>query len=48
MLPFDPDFRWGLKKEKSIWYKNITLFRQNKIGSWENVLLKIKKLLENK
>ena len=48
MLPFDPDFRWGLKNEKSIWYENIILFRQNKIESWENVLLKIKKLLENK
>ena len=48
MLPYVPDFRWGLKNSKTTWYKNVRLFRQKKINSWESVILEIKKaLIEN-
>ena len=48
MLPYVPDFRWGLKNSKTTWYKDVRLFRQKKINSWEGVILEIKKaLIEN-
>ena len=42
LLPFVPDFRWGYKGSKTPWYEKIRLFRQKKIGSWDNVIKKIK------
>ena len=48
MLPYVPDFRWGLKNSKTTWYKDVRLFRQKKINSWESVILELKKaLIEN-
>ena len=35
LLPFIPDWRWGLKGTNSIWYPTVTLFRQNKRGNWD-------------
>jgi hypothetical protein len=36
-LPFVPDWRWLLKREDSPWYPTIRLFRQTKLGCWEDV-----------
>ena len=41
MIPKVPDFRWGLNKSSSMWYNNITLYRQNETYDWENVFLDI-------
>ena len=49
MLPFVPDFRWGIKGSNTHWYgKNVKLFRQKKINDWDNVVFEIKSLLETK
>lgn len=37
LLPFRPDFRWGLDKEKTDWYPNMRLLRQKKAGDWNSV-----------
>ena len=46
LLPLVNDFRWGTKNEKTVWYKNVKLFRQTKINQWQDVVIKIKKNLE--
>ncbi len=33
---------WSKEKQQSIWYKSIQIIEQNEIGSWENVVQKIK------
>jgi ADP-heptose:LPS heptosyltransferase len=38
LLPFAPDFRWLLNRNDSPWYPTVRLFRQKRIGSWEEPL----------
>ena len=42
MIPYVPDFRWGLKKSTTPWYDSIKLFRQKKIDDWDSVIYEIK------
>jgi len=36
-----PDWRWGKKGEKSIWYKSAKLFRQKTVRQWDSVFQSI-------
>ncbi len=47
LLPLIPDWRWGLKGTKSIWYPTITLFRQTKRGNWDALFEEILNHLKN-
>ena len=42
MLPYTADYRWLLERSDSPWYKSVTLFRQNQIGDWSEVIADIK------
>jgi len=42
LLPFDPDWRWQLDREDSPWYPTIRLFRQHKLGDWQEVIERVK------
>ena len=42
LLQYVPDWRWMMHRNDSPWYKSVKLFRQEKIGEWENGLLKLK------
>jgi tetratricopeptide (TPR) repeat protein len=46
LLPFNPDWRWLLGREDSVWYPTMRLFRQKKPGDWggiiENIIGKLK------
>lgn len=41
MLPFAPDWRWLLGRDTSPWYPNLRLYRQPKIGDWNDVVGRI-------
>jgi Flp pilus assembly protein TadD len=47
LLPYRPDWRWGLVSEASSWYQGMRLFRQDKLGDWQNVLDRVKKALQD-
>lgn len=38
LLSWDPDFRWGLKGDSTIWYPSVRIFRQHKFRDWEGVI----------
>jgi thioredoxin-like negative regulator of GroEL len=46
MLPFNPDWRWLLGREDSIWYPTLRLFRQMRPKGWASVVEKIGEEIE--
>jgi hypothetical protein len=46
LLPFVPDFRWGLHTEKSSLYPTAKLFRQPSLGDWGAVVSQLKSFIE--
>jgi hypothetical protein len=40
-LPLIPDWRWLLDREDSPWYPSMRLFRQTRLGQWEDVFERI-------
>jgi hypothetical protein len=45
LLPFAPDWRWGLNSESTPWYSNMKLFRQTSPKDWTSVVDKVKRAL---
>lgn len=41
MLPFAPDWRWGVGRDDSPWYAAARLFRQPTPGAWDDVMLRV-------
>ena len=41
LIPFSSDFRWGLKSNKSYWYKTLKLYRQKNLKDWDYPLDKL-------
>lgn len=46
LLSYDPDFRWGLKGDRTIWYPTIRIFRQPKFRDWQSVIDEVSVVLE--
>jgi tetratricopeptide (TPR) repeat protein len=42
LLPFNPDWRWLLKRDDSPWYPSMRLCRQPAIGDWSGVLERVR------
>jgi tetratricopeptide (TPR) repeat protein len=45
-LPVVPDWRWLLDREDSPWYPSMRLFRQTRLGVWDDVFDRIAEALE--
>jgi len=41
LLPFVPDWRWGLEIETTPWYPTMRLFRQPVLGDWDSVIQRV-------
>jgi hypothetical protein len=41
LVPFAPDWRWGLQSESTPWYPTMRLFRQSSAGDWDSVVERI-------
>jgi Tetratricopeptide repeat/Glycosyltransferase family 9 (heptosyltransferase) len=41
LLPFFPDWRWLLDREDSPWYPTARLFRQERVGDWKSVIMRV-------
>ena len=47
LIPFNPDWRWTLKGDKTVWYDSVTLFRQEEPKNWNPVFAKIESKLND-
>jgi tetratricopeptide (TPR) repeat protein len=45
LLPFQPDWRWTLDRDRSPWYPALKLFRQPKAGDWASVIARVREEL---
>jgi hypothetical protein len=41
MLPYAPDWRWGIAGERTPWYASARLFRQSSVGDWTGVIAEV-------
>lgn len=46
LLPFAPDWRWGLGQGTTPWYSSMRLFRQSAPGDWKGVIGRVTGALE--
>ena len=42
LLPFQPDWRWTLDRDRSPWYPALRLFRQPVPGDWSSVIARVR------
>lgn len=51
LLPFSPDWRWGINSDNTNWYRSVTLYRQNSLKDWKSILNNLgsdlKRILQN-
>lgn len=46
LIPYCPDWRWGLGGETTPWYPSMRLFRQDAIGDWTSVITAVRSELQ--
>ena len=45
LLPYVPDWRWMLDREDTLWYPRMKLFRQSKIGDWQDPFQQLRSMV---
>ena len=46
LLPWNPDWRWGIEGNKTIWYSSVKLIRQEKRGIWKEPFEKALRIIK--
>lgn len=46
LLPFAPDWRWGVSGSRTPWYETARLYRQRAVGEWEGAVGALRAALE--
>jgi tetratricopeptide (TPR) repeat protein len=46
LLPYAPDWRWGIAGERTPWYPTARLFRQPAIGDWQSAVASLRAALQ--
>ena len=41
LLKYIPEWRWGMHKKNTFWYKNMKLFRQKQRDNWAEVIERV-------
>jgi Tfp pilus assembly protein PilF len=47
LIPFAPDWRWLMHRERSPWYPTMRLFRQQRPDDWDRAIAQVAKELRN-
>ncbi|WP_322042579.1 tetratricopeptide repeat protein [Paraburkholderia sp. J67] len=45
LLAAQPDWRWGMERDDSVWYPSARVFRQTTLGDWSGVLAALQQAL---
>lgn len=48
LIPYNTDWRWGVKEETTEWYSSVRLFRQLTLGDWNTPFQKVKEKLHDR
>ena len=48
LLPYNPDWRWGIEGQETIWYSSVKLIRQNKRGCWKQAFEEVLKIVKRR
>jgi len=46
-LPWNPDWRWEIDGEISIWYGSVHILRQKEKSEWGSVFAEAKEIVQN-
>ncbi len=47
LLPYCPDWRWGLGRDDCVWYPSMRLYRQSERGAWDEVIRRVREALRS-
>ena len=45
LLPFSPEWRYGMEGNSMVWYGSVNLVRQSELGAWDNVITNANNLI---
>ena len=47
LLNYNSDWRWFDNTNKTVWYPSVQIIKQNRLNSWDDVFIKLDKILKN-
>jgi ADP-heptose:LPS heptosyltransferase len=47
LLPYSPDWRWGVHGDRTVWYPSMRLFRQSRTGEWGPVIEEVLRAVQS-
>ena len=47
LVPYTADWRWMIDREHSLWYRDVSVFRQTNLGDWGDVIKRVSVKLDS-